>query len=77
MACEDLDQAQRDELAAKGHAMEDTSYPMPDCQYVKCALLAFERGQVADSHRHKLAILIRQRDEDLGCGLDLDSLKEY
>lgn len=59
-------------LAKESHALPDGSYPMPDCAAVQRAVDAY--GRAPDSHRKALASLIYRRNEDLGCGHDLQKL---
>jgi hypothetical protein len=74
MAERQFTEDERRALAEKGHALEDGSYPMPDCDAVHRAIRAY--GRAPESHRHKLAVLIRRRNEELGCGHELDELEE-
>jgi hypothetical protein len=63
---------QRADLANKGHALPDGSYPMPDCDAVKRAHKAY--GRAPESHRGALAALLRKRNDELRCGVELDGL---
>lgn len=63
---------ERNELARKGHALPDGSYPCPDCDAVTRHLKAYRRAP--ESHRGPLAALLRKRDDELRCGLDLGEL---
>jgi len=63
---------ERMELADKGHALPDGSYPMPDCDAVRRAHKAY--GRAPESHRGALAALLRKRNEQLRCGLELEGL---
>lgn len=63
---------ERAELADKGHALPDGSYPMPDCDAVRRAYKAY--GRAPESHRGALAALLRKRNDELRCGLDLEGL---
>jgi hypothetical protein len=63
---------ERAELASKGHALPDGSYPMPDCDAVHRALNAY--GRAPESHRGALAALLRKRNEELRCGHDMGEL---
>jgi hypothetical protein len=67
-------EAERAELARRGHALPDGSYPQPDCAAVDDAIRAY--GRAPGSHRAALRALIRRRNEELGCGHDLDKLEE-
>ena len=64
---------ERHRLARAGHALPDGSYPMPDCDAVRRALQAY--GRAPASHKHQLAVLIRKRNEELGCGHDTEELE--
>lgn len=63
---------ERAELARKGHALPDGSYPMPDCDAVRRAHEAYPRAP--ESHKGSLSALLRKRNEELACGRDLGEL---
>jgi hypothetical protein len=46
---------------------------MPDCDAVHRAIRSF--GRAPESHRAQLAALIRRRNEQLGCGHELEELE--
>ena len=66
-------EAEREQLAAAGKALPDGSYPVPDCPAVDDAVHAY--GRAPESHRKELAALIRKRNEELGCGINLEKLE--
>jgi hypothetical protein len=70
----DYSEAERAELARKGHALPDGSFPMPDCAAVGDAIDAY--GRAPETHRPELRALIRKRDADEKCGHRLDKLQE-
>lgn len=72
MAERQFSEDERAELAKRGHALADGSYPMPDCDAVHRAYKAY--GRAPESHRGALAALLRKRNEQLRCGLDLEEL---
>jgi hypothetical protein len=61
-------EAERRELAAKGQALPDGSFPMPDCDAVRRAHEAY--GRAPEGHRAAVAALANKRNAELGCGLD-------
>ncbi|HEY2309460.1 MAG TPA: hypothetical protein VGI05_26580 [Streptosporangiaceae bacterium] len=63
---------ERAELAKRGHALPDGSYPMPDCDAVRRAHNAY--GRAPESHRGALSALLRKRNDELRCGHDLGEL---
>ena len=63
---------ERARLAKEGHALPDGSYPMPDCDAVRRAIDSY--GRAPDSHRKALASLIYRRNEELGCGHNLEEI---
>ena len=65
---------ERAKLAAEGKALPDGSYPMPDCAAVDDAIHAY--GRAPESHRHAVAVLIRKRNEELGCNHNLEKLED-
>jgi hypothetical protein len=64
---------ERAELAERGEALPDGSYPMPDCDAVSRAIESY--GRAPASHRAMLAELIRERNDELHCGHDLGKLE--
>lgn len=74
MAGRTYSEDERQALAGKGHALPDGSYPMPDCAAVHDAVSAY--GRAPESHRAQLRALIRKRNDELGCGIELDKLEE-
>lgn len=74
MADREFSEEEREELARKGHALPDGSYPMPDCDAVRRAIDSY--GRAPESHRSELRALIRKRNSELGCGHELDKLEE-
>jgi hypothetical protein len=68
MAERKFSEQERAELARKGHALPDGSYPMPDCDAVKRAHEAY--GRAPDSHKAQVRALANKRNRELGCGLD-------
>jgi hypothetical protein len=69
----EFSEAERASLAREGHALPDGSFPQPDCDAVRRAVASY--GRAPESHRAPLAALIRRRNEELGCGIDLDALE--
>ena len=68
-------EAERAELARRGHALPDGSYPIEDCGGLHDAVSAY--GRAPGSHRPALRRLIRKRHSELGgCGITLDKLEE-
>lgn len=65
---------ERKRLAAKGEALPSGAYPMPDCDAVRRAVHAYGRSDPSD--RPKLRELIRRRNGELHCGIELDELEE-
>jgi hypothetical protein len=74
MAGREYTEAERAQYAARGEALADGSYPMPDCPAVADAIDAY--GRAPESHRAELRALIRKRNADLKCGHHLDKLAE-
>lgn len=74
MARREFSEKERQRLASQGKALEDGSYPQPDCDAVRRAIRAY--GRAPASHRHKLAVLIRRRNDQLSCGHELEELEE-
>jgi hypothetical protein len=74
MADREFSEAERQELAKKGHALPDGSYPQPDCDAVRRAIRSF--GRAPQSHRAQLAALIRKRNDELRCGHELEEIEE-
>lgn len=74
MADREFTEQERARLAWEGHALPDGSYPMPDCDAVRRAIDSY--GRAPQSHRAPLAALIRRRNEELGCGHELDKLED-
>jgi hypothetical protein len=70
--CPEVSEEERARLAGEGHALPDGSYPMGDCEFVRCAIDAY--GRAPESHREQLAALIRKRNGELGCGHELEKL---
>lgn len=70
----DIPEPERERAARAGHALPDGSYPMRDCGEVGDAITAY--GRAPESHRAELAALIRERNDELGCGHQLDRLNE-
>jgi hypothetical protein len=66
-------EAERAELARKGWALPDGSFPMPDCAAVGDAIDSY--GRAPETHRPQLRALIRKRNDDEGCGHRLDKLE--
>ena len=66
MAEREFSEDQRQQLAARGDALPDGSYPMPDCDAVERARQSY--GWAPGSHRAALARKINQRNEELHCG---------
>lgn len=66
-------EAERRKLASEGRALPDGSYPMPDCPAVEDAIHAY--GRAPESHRARLAALIRKRNLELGCNHHLEKLE--
>jgi len=60
----ELSHEQRMDLAARGEAMPDGSYPTPDCQYLKHAVQAYGR-ETGD--REDLRKYLVRRAVKLGC----------
>ena len=67
-------ESERAELARKGQALPDGSYPQPDCGAVDDAIHAY--GRAPESHRAALRRLIRKRNAELGCGHHLNKLED-
>jgi len=59
---------ERAELARRGQALRDGSYPMKTCSDVENARQAY--GRAPESHRPALTSLINRRNRELGCGLE-------
>ncbi len=59
-------ETQRQQLADRGEALPDGSYPMPDCDGVSRAREAY--GRAPESHRPMLRALINKRNRELNCG---------
>lgn len=74
MADREFSDAERAELARRGQALPDGSYPMPDCDAVRRAIDSY--GRAPASHRGSLRALIRRRNDELGCGHHLGELEE-
>lgn len=74
MAGREYSEETRASLAGQHEALPDGSYPMPDCAAVQDAIHAY--GRAPQSHRAELRALIRRRNEELGCGHELDKLEE-
>lgn len=72
MSERDFPEAERAQLAQEHHALPDGSYPQPDCDAVRRAIDSY--GRAPESHRAELARLIYRRNEELGCGHNLDKL---
>lgn len=72
-AGDEYSEAQRARWAKDGTALPDGSYPCPDCASVGRRI--HEYGFAPDSHREKLAALIRRRNEELHCHHDLSELE--
>ena len=68
MAEREFSEQRRAELAKKGHALPDGSYPMPDCDAVKRAHQSY--GRAPASHRGAVRALANRRNRELGCGLE-------
>lgn len=66
MADRQFSEQERAELARKGHALPDGSFPMPDCDSVRRARESY--GRAPASHRKQLAALINRRNRELRCG---------
>jgi len=67
MAEREFSEAERRELAAKGQALPDGSYPMPDCDAVRRAHHAY--GRAPAGHRAAVRALANKRNRELGCGM--------
>lgn len=68
-------EGERAELARRGHALPDGSYPIPDCGGLHDAVNAY--GRAPEGHRPALRRLIRKRHAELGgCGITLDKLED-
>ena len=67
MAERQFSEQERAQLAAKGQALPDGSFPMPDCDAVKRAHQAY--GRAPGSHRAQVRALANKRNRELGCGL--------
>ena len=74
MAERQFSEQERARLASEGNALPDGSYPMPDCDAVRRAIDSY--GRAPESHRAALRRLIRKRNDELGCGHELDKLEE-
>lgn len=74
MAEREFSEQERAELARRGHALPDGSYPMPDCDAVRRAIDSY--GRAPESHRAQVRALIRKRNRELGCGHHLRKLEE-
>jgi hypothetical protein len=74
MAEREFSEEERRRLAAGGSALPDGSYPMPDCDAVRRAIDSYDRAPA--SHRAELRALIRRRNDQLGCGHQLDKLED-
>jgi len=70
----DYTEAERADLARKGWALPDGSFPMPDCAAIGDAIDSY--GRAPETHRGELRALIRRRDGDERCGHSLDKLEE-
>lgn len=70
----DISENERRRAASEGHALPDGSYPMENCDQVRRAIDSY--GRAPESHRPALARLIRRRNEELGCGHQLDKLED-
>ena len=68
MAEREFSEEQRRALAAKGQALPDGSYPMPDCDAVRRAHEAY--GRAPAGHRAAVRELANKRNRELGCGLE-------
>ncbi len=62
----EFDTAKRKELAKKGHAMSDGSYPIENCSDAANAIRAQGRGQTKSSQA-KVVAHIKRRVKALGC----------
>lgn len=71
---QDYSEDARARAAKAGHALPDGSYPMRTCHEVGDAIHAY--GRAPEHHRHALAALIRRRNDQLGCGHELDKLED-
>jgi len=74
MAEREFSEEERMELARKGEALPDGSYPMPDCDAVRRAIDSY--GRAPESHRRSLSRLIIKRNNELGCGHEFQALEE-
>ena len=74
MSEREFSEDEREHLAREHHALPDGSYPMPDCDAVRRAIDSY--GRAPDSHRKALAALIYRRNEELGCGHDLEAIAD-
>lgn len=69
----DYSEEERAELASRGQALPDGSFPMPDCAAVYDAIHAY--GRAPESHRAAVRALIRKRNRELSCRYRLDRLE--
>ena len=58
---------ERARLAARGMALPDGSYPVPDCDAVRRAHLSY--GRAPESHRAELRAMVNRRNRELHCGM--------
>ncbi|MDA8319078.1 MAG: hypothetical protein M0030_04580 [Actinomycetota bacterium] len=65
MADREFSEKRREQLARKGDALPDGSYPIPDCDALRRAVYSYGRAPVA--HRPALRALIIRRKNELGC----------
>jgi hypothetical protein len=67
MAERQFSETERAELARKGQALPDGSFPMPDCDAVKRVHESY--GRAPESHKAEVRALANKRNRELGCGL--------
>jgi hypothetical protein len=68
MAEREFSEQERAELARRGHALPDGSYPMPDCDAVRRAHESY--GRAPSGHRAAVRELANRRNAELGCGME-------
>lgn len=74
MSEREFSEEERAHYAQEGEALPDGSYPLPDCDAVRRAIGSY--GRAPQSHRRDLAVLIRKRNDELGCGHSLDEIEK-
>jgi len=67
MAERQFSEEERARLAARGLALPDGSYPVPDCDAVRRAHQAY--GRAPGSHRAELRAMVNRRNRELHCGM--------